>query len=256
MNDYRSTTLLGALILAVGLFAAGYSISKAQVKIKQLSRSIVVKGIAEKKVKSDLGIWEINYREVGNNLVELDQRVQHDQEALMEFLKKQGFTDDEMGTANFKVEDRLANIYNTQSNMPAANEQRFVVTAGVRVRSVHVDLIQKSVQLIDRLLQQGIPLAFDVSSLSPNPSYYFTHLDTIRPEMLSDATKSAKELALQFAHDTDNEVSAIQHASQGVFQIMDADTSTMSADWNSNQSALGSINKMVRLVTTIDYRLK
>jgi len=37
---------------------------------------------------------------------------------------------------------------------------------------------------------------------------------------------------------------------------MSRDTSTMNSDWSSNESALGTINKKVRLVTTLEYRLK
>lgn len=74
--------------------------------------------------------------------------------------------------------------------------------------------------------------------------------------MLAEATKSARNLATQFATDSGNEVADIMHASQGVFQMMGRDSSTMNSDWSSNQNALGSIYKKVRLVSTIDYGLK
>lgn len=251
----KLTLFICTLILGIGILGAGFSIGKGIYLIKKMSQTVTVKGLAEQNVKSDLGIWEINYKEVGNDLVQLDQRLQQDQQTVIAFLKTQGFGENEIDLTQLKVEDRLANIYN-QTNTQNTNEQRYVVTAGVRIRSVKVDLIEKTVQIIDKLLQQGVPLAFDASMLSPNPSYYYTQLDTIRPSMLADATKSARVVAEQFAKDADAKLVGIQHASQGVFQIMGRDTSTMSADWNSNQNALGSIDKKVRLVTTIDYRLK
>ena len=192
---------------------------------------------------------------MGNDLVQLDQRLQHDQQVVTEFLNQQGFTEQEIDKTQLKVEDRLANIYN-QTSTQNANEPRYVVTGGARVRSAKVNLIKQTVQIIDKLLQQGVSLAFDASTLSPNPSYYFTALDSVRPAMLAEATNSAHIVAQQFAKDSDSRLGGIQHASQGVFQIMGRDTSTMSADWNSNQNALGSIDKKVRLVTTIDYQLR
>lgn len=255
MENNKIISLLSAFILSIGIFGAGYTIGKSLYLIKKMNRSVTVKGLAEQDVKSDLGIWEISYREVGNDLQQLDQRLQHDQELVIAFLKQQGFSDDEINRTPLKVEDRLANIYN-QSNNQNVNEQRYVVTAGTRIRSNKVDLIQKTLQLTDRLLQQGVPLAFDVSSLSPNPSYYYMQLDSVRPQMLAEATKSARTIAEQFAKDSQSKIVGIQHASQGVFQIMGRDTSTMSADWSSNQNALGSIDKKVRLVTTIDYLLR
>lgn len=255
MGMNKITLILCSFILGIGILGAGYSLGKALYIVKKMNRTVTVKGLAEQNVKSDLGIWEINYREVGNDLSELDKAIQHDYDVVVEFLKKQGFSEQEVNRTSFRVEDRLANIYNqTAASNPST--QRYVVTAGIRVRSDKVDLIEKTVQIVDQLLQQGVSLAFDVSMLSPNPSFYYTKLDSIRPPMLSDATKSAFTIAMQFAKDSDTKLVGVQRASQGVFQIMGQDTSTMSSDWNSNQNALGSIDKKVRLVTTIDYRIK
>jgi hypothetical protein len=205
-------------------------------------------------VKSDLGIWEVDYRELGGNLTDLNQHLQQDQKQVSDFLISHGFTTEELEVQPIKLEDRMANAY--QSNNPLPPDQRYVITGGIRVRSPKVDLIQQTNQQLGTLLQAGVPLAFDISGFSPNPSYYYTALDAIRPGMLADATRSARSVAIQFAKDSDSELFGIQSANQGVFQIMGRDTSTLSADWSSTQNALGSIDKKIRLVTTINYRLK
>lgn len=255
MNDIRATTLLGALIISLGIAGCGIAMGVSLYWGKKAARSMTVKGIAEKDVTSDLAIWEIDYREVGADLVAVNQRLQHDQETVVAFLTQQGFKAEEISAAQIKVEDREANVYNTTST-DNKSDQRFVVTAGVRIRSEQVDKIRQATQAANMLLQQGVPLSFDVSVINPNPSFYYTKLDAIRPEMMTVATSSAKAVANQFAKDTGSTLDGIQRASQGVFQVMDRDTSTMNSDWNSNQFALGSVEKKVRLVTTIDYRLK
>lgn len=255
MMRERIVMLMGAVVISLGVFGAGYSIGKNIFMIKKLSRVVTVKGLAEQNVKSDLGIWEINYREVGNDLIQINQRLQHDQQTVTEFLKSNGFGADEIESTQLKVEDRLANIYN-QPSAQNSNEQRYVLTGGVRVRSNKVNLIQQTAQQCDKLIQQNVPLAFDVSTLSPNPSYYYTNLDSVRPTMLSTAIKSAHAVAEQIAKESGFRLGGIQRANQGVFQIMNRDTSTMSADWNSNQNALGSIDKQIRLVTTLDYEIR
>lgn len=244
-----------AVVLSLGILGAGRHIGKAVYFAKMMNRSVTVKGLAEKDVKSNLGIWEINYREIGNDLVQIDQRLQHDQQVLIDFLKQQGFTAEEIDRTPLRVEDRLANVY-SQPGQNTNASVRYVVTSGARVRSTNADLIRQTSQIIDRLLEQGLPLTFDASMLSPNPSFYYTDLDKIRPQMMADATRSAYTVAKQFAHDSNSVLDGIQRANQGVFQIMGRDTSTMSADWSSNQNALGSIDKKVRLVTTIEYRLR
>ena len=244
-----------ALVLSLGFVGAGYSVAKSVYLIKKMNRTVTVKGLAEQDVKSDLAIWEINYREVGNNLVEINQRLLHDREMVITFLKGLGFTDKEFDKTQLRIEDRLANVYSQNSN-ENTNNQRYVVTAGTHVRTEKVDLVWQAAQSLDKLIQQSIPLTFDASLISPNPSYYFTKLDAVRPSMLAQATQSARTVAEQFAKDSGSRLAGIQHATQGVFQIMGRDTSTMSADWSSNQNALGSIDKKVRLVTTIDYQIK
>lgn len=250
MESNKSIIIISTIILSLGLVGAGISIGKG---FKRLNRTVTVKGIAEQDVKSDLGIYEIDYREMGDDLIQLDKNLLHDQEMVTAFLKAQGFSDNEIVRSQMRIEDRLANSYNQNNN---DKPKRYVVTGGVVLRTEKVELIDKTTQVVDQLIQQGVPLAFDASSQSPNPSYYFTKLDSIRPAMFSTATKSAYTIAQQFVQDSGSKLGKIQRASQGVFQVMGRDTSTMSSDWNSNQNAMGSIDKKVRLVTTIDYRLK
>lgn len=254
-KDNKVIYLISAIVISLGIFGAGYSVGKALYLSKILNREVTVKGLAERDVKSDLGIWEIDYREVGNNLIDLNKQLQHDQGIVLAFLKQHSFTDQEIEAQPVKVEDRLANVY-SQPGSAQGSTERYIVTSGLRIRSTRVDLIQAVTQLTGTLLQQGVPLAFDTNTSNPNPSYYFTKLDSIRPDMLAETTRSARLVAEQFAKDSDTQLAGIQHASQGQFQIMGRDTSTLSADWSSNQSALGSIDKKVRLVTTLDYRLK
>ena len=110
MGINKMTLLVCTLLLSLGIVGAGYSIGKGMYLIKKMGRTVTVKGLAEQAVKSDLGIWEINYREVGSDLVQIDQRLQHDLEVVTGFLKQQGFTDQEIERTQLKVEDRLAKI--------------------------------------------------------------------------------------------------------------------------------------------------
>jgi hypothetical protein len=243
----KVTLYICTIIFSIGVLGAGYSVGKGVFLARMMSRTVSVKGLAEQDVKSDLGVWEINYREVGNDLVQIDQRLQHDQQAIIEFLKAQGFEENEIERTPLKMDDRFANIYSQPADQKA-NDYRYVVTAGLSVRTTKVDLIQSSLQATEKLLQQGILLSFDSASIMPNPSYYYTKLDSIRPAMLADATKSARAVAEQFAKDSGSRLAGIQRANQGQFQLMGRDSNSVSPE--------GSIYKKVRLVTTIDYSIR
>ena len=253
MNN-KIVIILSAIILSIGVFGAGFSIGKGFYLTRFLNRTITVKGLTERDVKSDLGIWEIDYREMGNTLPDLYQRLQNDQNQVVDFLKKHGFKQEEISVQPIKLDDKLANAYQSNSESTVI-DPRYILTGGVRLRSEQVRLIQETNQALGTLIAQGISLV-DMGNINPNPSYYYTKLDSIRPSMMAEATKSARSVADQFAQDAHANLGGIQRASQGVFQIMGRDTSNLSADWNSTQSALGSIDKKIRLVTTIDYQIK
>lgn len=73
--------------------------------------------------------------------------------------------------------------------------------------------------------------------------YIFTKLNDIKPQMIEEATKNAREVAEKFAMDSNSAVGKIKSANQGIFSIMDRDQNTP-------------FIKKVRVVTTIDYFLK
>jgi len=66
---------------------------------------------------------------------------------------------------------------------------------------------------------------------------------------LADATKNAKEAAVQFAKSSDSQVGKIKHANQGVFSILPSEETSSATE--SQQ-----INKKIRVVSTIEYWLK
>jgi len=73
--------------------------------------------------------------------------------------------------------------------------------------------------------------------------YEFTSLNKIKPQMIAEATKNAREAAGKFASDSESKLGKIKNASQGLFTIEDRDQYTPYI-------------KNVRVVTSVDYYLK
>ena len=71
--------------------------------------------------------------------------------------------------------------------------------------------------------------------------YIFTGLNDLKPSMIEEATKNAREVAEKFARDSDASVGKIRTARQGLFTINDRDENTPQI-------------KTVRVVTTIDFQ--
>ena len=73
--------------------------------------------------------------------------------------------------------------------------------------------------------------------------YDYTDLNKIKPKMIEDATKNAREAAEKFAKDSDSKLGKIKEARQGQFTITDRDANTPYI-------------KSVRVVTSVDYYLE
>ena len=74
------------------------------------------------------------------------------------------------------------------------------------------------------------------------PEFLFTGLNAIKPAMIEEATRNAREVAEKFARDADSRLGTIRTASQGLFSIQDRDANSPHI-------------KRVRVVSTVEYSL-
>ena len=92
------------------------------------------------------------------------------------------------------------------------------------------------------LLKKGIMVGSD-NSWDNQVQFQFEGLNGIKPEMIEDATRNAREAAEKFAKDSDSRLGKIKTASQGTFTISDRDSNTPYI-------------KKVRVVSSVTYYLK
>ena len=97
--DNRFKYVGEALILAIGLFLAGGAISKGIVKFKEMDRTVTAKGLSEKEVKANKAIWPLKFKELGNDPSGIYDCIEKDTRIIVEFLKKNGITDEEISLA-------------------------------------------------------------------------------------------------------------------------------------------------------------
>lgn len=240
-------------IISLGILGGGFFIGKGFYTSRNNQPYITVKGLAERNVKADLAVWTISFSALGDDISTVNNELLRQQALVINFIKSQGFNDNEISLDPVKLTDRYANDYQN-NNKPT---QRYMIKGGIRIRSVNVDKVKLASQATGELVKQGVLLSMDNDDSISNPAFYFTQLNTIRPMMMSEATDSAYHVALQFAKDTASKLGSIRRANQGIFEITSRDlTGGMNSnEWQARRSEQGSIDKKVRLVSTIDYFL-
>ena len=102
-------------------------------------------------------------------------------------------------------------------------------------------------KLIGDLLKSGV--VFSSDAYNAGPSFIFTGVNGLKGDMLTEATKRAKEAADKFAIESGAKVGSIQDANQGIIEINPAVEIP-------NDRPEKQILKKVRVVTTITYFLK
>ncbi|HPF78360.1 MAG TPA: SIMPL domain-containing protein [Alphaproteobacteria bacterium] len=239
----QSFGLIASVIaLTLGIGYAGQQIHSGLTNFRSFDRSVTMKGLAQQDVVADLAIWPISYTETGNELAPLQDLMDARGKLIVAFLKKYGIKDDEIELQQVQVQDLLAQTYrqnNSESN-------RYILTQTYMVRTDNITAVDKASKDMGELVRQGVVFA---QSGSTAPTYLYTKLNDIKPAMIAEATKNAREAAQEFAENSGQKVGGIKYASQGVFQILSRDETYLISE--SQQQ-----NKTVRVVSTIQFYLE
>jgi len=225
-----------AIVVGICLAIAGIAIGYGFYKGRAADRYVTVKGLAEKEVKADLAIWPITFQVTGNDLTRIQGGIEEGREIVTGFLTDAGFRREDIAYSPPRIRDLEAEYRGSDARTP----YRYVAEATVTTRSRAVDLVKKTMEASGDLVGEGILLAPE--SWQNATEFLFTALNDIKPEMIEEATKNAREAAGKFAEDSGSRTGKIRHATQGYFSIQDRDRNSPDV-------------KKVRVVTTVEYFL-
>ncbi|TNF69523.1 MAG: SIMPL domain-containing protein [Gammaproteobacteria bacterium] len=232
MNGKSISRVVSAIILAIGLALGGYFIAYGIMNFHNFNRYVQVKGLSEQTVKANEAIFNISFSADANDLKALYQAIQQSQNAIIEFLKQNGLTRDEISLSGASI--------NTNTIRDNQNTPLYSAYGTITVLTPKVDLIQKLNQLTGKLVEKGVVIT------STQVNYRYTKLNDIKPAMLVNATANAKIAADTFAKNAHATLSSIRQASQGNFSISNANDSYGDSD----------IMKKVRVVVSAQYFLR
>lgn len=232
--------IVPALILGAALAFAGWSVGQGIERFRLADRSVTVKGLAELDVKSDFAIWTLGFRRGGSSFDEVQRQLAADRQRVVAFLSEQGFTAEEIEVRPLQVQDLLAREW---GNSDVA--LRFTGQGQVLVKSSRVDAVAKAANASDPLIQAGIQL--ENPDGFAGPRYQLRGFNEVKPQLLEEATRNAREQASKFAADAGATLGALKSANQGVIRVLDDDGSDMDSS--------RTIGKRLRVVSTFQFAL-
>ena len=232
----KHSSIIPAALVAVAIAILGFAIKGGLDNFANRDRTVQVRGLCEKEVSANKVTWPLVTKEMGNDLNAIYNKIQTNNASILNFLKANGITDDEISVNPPEVYDQMAERYSSDDV-----RVRYKVTNVVVVTSNKVDLVRDLIKKQTELLRQGIAVV--AGDYNYQTTYEYTDLNSIKPEMIAEATAKAREAAEKFAADSHSSLGKIQSASQGQFSISDRDQYTPQI-------------KTVRVVTYINYQLE
>ncbi|WP_250656964.1 SIMPL domain-containing protein [Alkalimarinus coralli] len=227
--------ILGVFIF-IGLSSLGYLLGNAAIEFKQFDRSVTVKGLSEREFKADIVIWPIQFTAAGNDLETLYSSIESSTQKIKDFLGQSGISLDEITFSSPAITDKSAQQYGGN----AKPEFRYSALQTVTVYSKNIEAVINVMGTLSTLGKQGI--VFSGGNYQSQTEYIFTRLNEVKPEMIEEATRKAREVAEKFASDSDSKLGKIKKASQGQFSISARDKNNPHI-------------KKVRVVSTVQYYL-
>lgn len=240
----RSGPMMTAVVvLSLGIALAGWWIGDGFRDGRTSDRYVTVKGLSEREVEADVALWPLRYVAADNSLPAAQRAIDQSRAAVLEFLAGHGIEAADVQVQGLEVEDRQARMYGGGD----AGQPRYSVQQALMVRTDDPSEIRSASQAVGELVQAGVALSAG-GGYGGGPTYVFTRLDDHKPDMIAEATASARQAAEKFAEDSGARLGGIRRANQGVFQILPRDQAPGISESSQPE-------KTLRVVSTVEYRL-
>jgi hypothetical protein len=229
-----------AIILGIFIFLSagvlGYTVWKSTVTFKAFERTVTVKGLAEKESPADIVIWPIKFTEAGNDLTELYQVLENRTAQVKKFLSDHGIKEEQITISPPAITDKWAQSYGTNDK----DGFRYTAVQAVTAYSGNVEQVREAINQLVDLGREGI--VFMINDYDTQAEYIFTKLNELKPGMIEEATRNAREIGEKFAKDSESKLGKIKQALQGQFSIIPRDKNNPHI-------------KIIRVVSTVEYYL-
>ena len=225
-----------ALVVAAAVVALGF------LQSRRADRFVTVKGVAEAEVEADLAVWPLAVSVTADDLGAAQRAVDQALVQVRDFLERFGVGAESLIPGGTQVTDRVADRY----NQIQPGQMRYIVSSSMSIRSTDLNAVDGAYRALGDLIGADVPVATPGGYGELRPTYVFTRLNEVKPEMIAQATASAREAAEQFAADSGSRLGGIRRANQGVFQVLSRTPGVPEPFERFKQ---------VRVVSTIEYYL-
>lgn len=195
--------LLGGLALIAIAFVIGSIFIGHGIRDKNRNDVISVTGSAKKRITSDYVVWNLSVTSQQPSANSAAKELAGWTKTIQSFLASEGIESGEL----------TLQPISTETVSRKGRVTSFVLTRSFEIRSPRVEEVTGVADRSSALLAQGIPLQ------ASSPQYVYTKLTALRPQLLAQATKDARNRARVIVDATGAHLGRLRRVSVGVFQV-------------------------------------
>jgi uncharacterized protein len=169
----------------------------------------------------------------------------NDLKKISDFLKKNSIQADEISTSPVAVEKQQ--LETTTDKGVVIKKYYYILTQTYTIESGDINRISSAVDKSAELIQAGIPLE------NVGLEYFYTKLQDLKLEMLTEATKNSQERAKSIAQSAGSNLDGLISADMGVFQLTPVNSTEIS-DYGTYDTT--SYKKQITATVHTVFRLK
>ncbi len=208
----NKNNIVVAAIVGISLLLSAWLLGNAyQYKFKT-NQVISVTGNANKNFEADIVKWRAGFRRQGNDLESASEELKSDQAKIKQFLVASGIKDNEIVFEAVNIEKDY-NQYTDSDGRSYSSFSGYTLSQNVTVESADLDKVEAVSREISNLISQGIELS------SSDPNYYYSKLEDLKLELISQASANAKQRADNIAKEANAKLGQLVKGDMGVFQI-------------------------------------
>ena len=230
-----------SLVVSVAVAARAY---RGRAQDARESRTLEVKGLAVKRVRSDVGTWYIGIGGEAPELKQAYEKLDGGFQRVRAFLAERGFPESEIDVGAITTETQHKRDWRGQETQDVS---AYTLRRGITVTSRALDRIAAAAGEVTRFIGEGF-LVF-----SSAPEYHYSGLSGLKIELMGLASRDARTRAEQIVDNAGGKIGELVDAQMGVLQI----TRPLSTETSSGGVYdTDTIEKDVRAVVTVTFRVE
>jgi len=229
--------VLAAASLAWGLDQVGTGIGNRNDGV------VTVRGTAQRNVKADRAVWKLTITNSGATPADALNGVATGVETVSSFFTTNDVPDDAITLGSVSTFANREFINGNSTGVILSYEASREVT----LRLLDVDKVAELSSMFGDVLARGVQVS------TGGPEYYLASLDTLRPELLSEAMVDARNRADTLIKAVNGTVGSVRGVDSGPFQVTAADATNVESGGYYDTA---SIEKTVIATVTVDFETR